>query len=206
MHVYLLDCTPSPEVFIVRCARTSRGRPPWEAPAPSLEEARVSLRRMLAAGHHSVLEFAHLTLGFEGFSRACLDQMRTHRHLSFLAESTRHVDMGKREIVLPPGVADRPQAKEILSRVLPLLREAYRELRDVADLDAARSLLPLGLRYRWVVSGNLRAWREFCQKRLRPEAHAEIRRLAAEVVRIGYEVAPVVFEELRDDATLVLAG
>lgn len=195
MRVYVLAHTPNAEAVIVACARTSRGRPPWQAGLPVPKEAQASLRRMLADGHFSVLEFAHLTLGFEGFSRACLDQMRTHRHLSFLAESTRHADFAARGLFRPPGLEGEPEAEAALARVEEACREAYRALVGHGR-DLARYVLPLGVTCRWVVAGNLRAWREFCEKRLRPEAHAEIRALAAAVVAVGAAVAPVAFEAL----------
>ncbi|MEM3554231.1 MAG: FAD-dependent thymidylate synthase [Candidatus Micrarchaeaceae archaeon] len=193
MKVLLLSHTPEPEVECVWMARTSRGKPPWASERPSVEEARERLREMLRRGHYSVLEFAYMTLGFEGFTRACLDQMRTHRHLSFMAESTRHVDMSEREVLVWEGLPT-----ELCEEFVDFMRRLYKAAEEGAGRDVARYVLPLGVVVNWVASGNLRAWREFCEKRLRAEAHEEIRSLAAGVVKAGMSIAPVVFEDLAE--------
>jgi len=56
--------------------------------------------------------------------------------------------------------------------------------------EAARSVLLNAQETKIVVSGNIRAWREFVQKRNSPHADAEIRALAQEVLSVLRRVAP----------------
>lgn len=200
-QVILLHVTPRAEELIARVARVSRGVLPWE------EEEAVDVQRLLRflkrEGHLSPFEFGWMVLGFAGFTRACLDQMRTHRHLSFLAESTRHVRMSGRigeffhnldlEKLPAPVRAELPWIGSLADGMVRL----YESIQAYYGLDVARALLPLGIRYNWVAAGNLRAWWEFCGKRLRGEAHEEIRELARQVAEIGYRHAsPVLFSDL----------
>ena len=48
------------------------------------------LGRIIKAGHESVLEHMNLTYSVKGLSRACLQELARHRHISLSVESTRH--------------------------------------------------------------------------------------------------------------------
>ena len=48
------------------------------------------LERIIKAGHESVLEHITLTYSVKGLSRACLQELARHRHISLSVESTRH--------------------------------------------------------------------------------------------------------------------
>lgn len=51
---------------------------------------REKLERAIKAGHESVLEHITLTYSVKGLSRACLQELSRHRHISLSVESTRH--------------------------------------------------------------------------------------------------------------------
>ena len=48
------------------------------------------LTRIIKAGHESILEHINLTYSIKGLSRACLQELARHRHISLSVESTRH--------------------------------------------------------------------------------------------------------------------
>ena len=48
------------------------------------------LGRIIKAGHESILEHINLTYSVKGLSRACLQELARHRHISLSVESTRH--------------------------------------------------------------------------------------------------------------------
>ena len=48
------------------------------------------LGRIIKAGHESILEHITLTYSVKGLSRACLQELSRHRHISLSVESTRH--------------------------------------------------------------------------------------------------------------------
>ena len=54
------------------------------------EEPATFIKRAIKAGHGTILE--HITLTFEvnNLSRACLQELARHRHISLSVESTRH--------------------------------------------------------------------------------------------------------------------
>ncbi len=48
------------------------------------------LTRAIKAGHETTLEHINLTYSVKGLSRACLQELARHRHISLSVESTRH--------------------------------------------------------------------------------------------------------------------
>lgn len=48
------------------------------------------LTRIIKAGHESILEHINLTYSVKGISRALLQELSRHRHISLSVESTRH--------------------------------------------------------------------------------------------------------------------
>ena len=54
------------------------------------EKPEVFVKRAMKAHHDTVLEHIYLTYEVNNLSRACLQELRTHRHASFSVESTRH--------------------------------------------------------------------------------------------------------------------
>ena len=47
------------------------------------------LKNIINAGHESILEHINLTFSVKGLSRACLQELARHRHISLSVESTR---------------------------------------------------------------------------------------------------------------------
>ena len=66
---------------------------------------------------------------------------------------------------------------------------------DKKDRERLRMELPNCVETKMVVTGNLRAWREFLDKRLSPDADAEIRQLAYLILAELQEIAPHVFAD-----------
>jgi len=54
------------------------------------EKPETFLKRAIKAGHESVLEHITLTYEVNNLSRACLQELARHRHISLSVESTRH--------------------------------------------------------------------------------------------------------------------
>lgn len=149
--------------------------------------------------HFSVLEHSSATFLLLDVSRTMTHELVRHRHLSFSQVSQRYVDESLSHVVVPPVLRDAtgPQA-ELLERNImgldnvahELYSRIYQWVRDQGGTrkqarGAARAVLPGNTRTSIVVSGNMRAWREFLDKRLSPAADDEIR-----------EVAELVYEEL----------
>lgn len=126
-----------------------------------------------------------------------------HRHLSFSQLSQRFVDETLAEFVMPPAL-DNDEDRHWLSEVHIALETYHAIAKRLQDKgltrkqarEAARAVLPNATETRIVVTGNMRAWREFIAKRNTPAADAEIRELAREIQRQLTELAPNTFQDM----------
>ena len=132
------------------------------------EATDATVKHILKAGHLSVLEHAsasfHVTC-----SLTVLLQMTRHRHLSFTVESSRGstlCGMERRDI-------------ERIDHYNQQTMAFYNELiyGGIRPEDAAY-VLPKAALYRFIITGNFRAWYEYLPKRLCKRASKEHQKLA----------------------------
>jgi len=155
------------------------------------------IRQRIREGHESIIEHASLTFEISGISRACSHQLVRHRLASYSQESQRYVDLSDPDFVVPPRVADDPEALKVWEETTGRMKEAYRRLRKRGiRREDARFLLPNATATRIVVTMNFRELRHFFRVRCDRAAQWEIRELAWEMLRLAYQVAPSVFEDL----------
>ncbi len=137
--------------------------------------------------------------------------------------STRYVDALIKSswerlcVVEPQVIARNPEAHEVwlegvhgsleaYDKLTELLGEKGFEWIDTSDLrgrtvlrknirQAARSVLPIGIETRIVVTGNARAWRHFIDMRATRGADVEIRSVAMAVLKVLREEAPNLFKD-----------
>jgi thymidylate synthase (FAD) len=154
------------------------------------------LRARIREGHESIIEHASVTFDITGISRACSHQLVRHRMASYSQESQRYVDMAAPEFVVPPSVAESPEASAIWDEFMTQVAVAYRRLRDLGvRKEDARFILPNATATRIVVTMNFRSLRHFFSVRCGQAAQWEIRALALEMLRLVYALAPAVFED-----------
>jgi len=159
------------------------------------------LANILDQGHESVLEHASVSFYVTGFSRNMLLELERHRHLSFSVISTRFVDATKMQVVIPPAlrVGDKtleelpPETVDTYNSIVEHLLNQGKTRKEARE--AARYLLPGNLETKFVLTGNLRAYRDVLKKRWSQHADAEIRLLAAEILAKLREHAPNVFQD-----------
>lgn len=163
------------------------------------------LANILKQQHESVLEHGVVSFYVQGVSRNMLLELERHRHLSFSVISTRFVDMSDAKIVIPPAL--RVSDDDVLTVLEPRMLDSYEDavyylmsngLTRKQAREAARWLLPGNLETKFVVTGNLRAWRDVLKKRYSTHADAEIRLFAEEVLRLLKVEAPNVFQDFPD--------
>ena len=112
-------------------------------------------------------------------------------------ESQRYVSMSEPEWVLPPAIEENPEAKGIWERFAGEVRDVYRALRELGvRKEDARFALPNATATRIVVTMNFRELRHFFRIRCDRAAQWEIRALAKEMLKLAYQVAPSVFQDL----------
>lgn len=160
------------------------------------------MANILAQGHESVLEHASVSFYVTGYSRNMLLELERHRHLSFSVISTRFVDATTMKVVIPPAL--RAEGEDTLQPLDQRTAGDYdylvRKLMDTGSTrkearEAARYLLPGNLETKFVLTGNMRAYRDVLKKRWSTHSDAEIRLLAAEILAKLREHAPNVFQD-----------
>ncbi|WXX38233.1 FAD-dependent thymidylate synthase [Corynebacterium hesseae] len=180
----------------------------FHKPNPATAENADYIANIIAQGHESVLEHATVTFYLTGVSRALTHELIRHRHLSYSQMSQRFVDESEANIVMPPAIsalyhegskeyeAVVKSARKSLKKYTALVESLQNEgLPRKQAREAARAVLPNCLETRIVVSGNLRAWRDYLKKRISPHADAEIRIVSQMILAELYDVAPSVFKD-----------
>lgn len=163
------------------------------------------LANILAQGHESVLEHAVFSFYVQGVSRNMLLELERHRHLSFSVISTRFVNAIKSHVIIPPALRteggpvsqplDSDQIEEYLVTVQKLEETG---LTRKQAREAARWQLPGNLETKFVVTGNVRAWRDVLKKRYSVHADAEIAEFAAHVLELLEQEVPNAFQDFPD--------
>lgn len=177
----------------------------WDKPNPATATNEGYLANIIKQQHFSVLEHASCTFYITGVSRSLTHELVRHRHLSFSQRSQRYVDEYEGFIIAPPGVRDSASEMELLIDVENFARQTYLELYELCiekgmkrkeARQIARSVLPGNWATNIVVTGNMRAWREFLIKRDNPAADLEIQELAREIKRYLKMIAPNTFGDM----------
>ncbi len=187
----------------------------WSKPNPKTATNAAYIRHIIDVGHFSVLEHATVSFYITGISRSCTHELIRHRHFSYSQLSQRFVPEHDSDVVVPPGIEDDPELRELFTAAVDASRATYSELlrrleaklvgdeasgsravlRRKQARQAARAVLPNATETRIVVTGNYRAWRHFIAVRASEHADVEMRRLAIECLRQLVAVAPQVFSD-----------
>lgn len=171
--------------------------------------------------HFSIAEHASATFYITGVSRALTHELIRHRHLSYSQLSQRFVDESDATAVIPPVIKEnqtevelfdleagdyrmdtRVKMKDLLNDCVNLYERIVESLTEEGyprkqAREAARAVLPNMVETKIVVTGNLRAWYEVIDRRIQPDADAEIQELSFLLLEELLRIAPDVFEPLR---------
>lgn len=170
----------------------------WGRPNPETRTNDGYVQNIKKQKHFSVIEHSSATFYIGGVSRTLTHELVRHRHLSFSQVSQRYVDGSQDDIVLPLGITDKKLQKKLL-KLDKKAKEVYGEIYDgligeglstKEARQAARSALLGSQSTDIVVTGNLRSWIEFIEKRDSLGADVEIRELAWKVRKELVRLAP----------------
>lgn len=115
-------------------------------------------------------------------------------------ESQRYASMDNPELVVPPSVAQSPEAMRIWDDLTGRMKRAYRDLRALGTKrEDARFLLPNATATRIVVTMNFRELLHVFRLRISPQAQWEIRDVCVRMLELAYPIAPNVFGGLREE-------
>ncbi|MCP4544471.1 MAG: FAD-dependent thymidylate synthase [Chloroflexi bacterium] len=158
------------------------------------------LKARIREGHESLIEHASATFEINGISRAATHQLVRHRLASYSQESQRYVSMSDPEWVLPPAVADNPEAKAIWDEFSEQVKTTYQALRELGvRKEDARFALPNAAVTRIIVTMNFRELLHLFKIRISRAAQWEIRDMCVRMLELVHPIAPAVFGDLREE-------
>ncbi len=193
--VILLRHTPDPELTVALAARVCYSPLSVGELEDQLTDDEVGrlIRQLLSSGHTSPFEHASFTFGIEG-SRAALNQLVRHRIASYSQQSQRYVQLDHFDCVMPPGVAESPEARAIFERARDESHRAYGQLISLGiNKEDARYILPVGALSRIVATFNARSLHNLFALRCCERAQWEIRGIAQQMLAQVRGVAPRLF-------------
>ncbi|MCD6370042.1 MAG: FAD-dependent thymidylate synthase [Thermoplasmata archaeon] len=160
------------------------------------EKVRHLIELLRKLGHESVFEHASFTFRVEGISRVCSHQLVRHRMASYTQQSQRYVKLKNPKFVVPESIF----GSEFEGEYLEILEKASHLYRRMVEggirKEDARFILPQGIETKIILTMNGRELRHFFSLRCEKDAQWEIRNLAKSMLKLVYEVAPVLFEDL----------
>ena len=191
MQVELITGTPGPEEVIEKACRICYD-------SASNEETRGRfLQSVIKRGHESVLEHASATFKVTGVSRALTHQLVRHRIASYSQRSQRYVKECGFEYVMPQTVASKKEASMAYRVIMERLSDTYRDLLAFGvPAEDARFILPNACCSEIVMTMNFREFRHFIKLRADKHAQWEIRKLAVEICKQLWGIAPDIFDDL----------
>ena len=148
------------------------------------------LRRIIGAGHESVLEHIYLTYSIKGISRALLQELSRHRHLSLSVESTRHTLRKQATEEFVCSAFDNVYRHDKAMGFV-LFADTYPDMPN----DELKYYLPEFWPTNLVLTSNARELRHILKLRTAPQALKEFRDLAHAM----FEVVPEEFRYLLKD-------
>lgn len=181
----------------------------WIRPNPATATNEGYLANIISQAHFSVLEHASVSFYVEGVSRSLLTELERHRFLSFSVISQRFVGAEHIAFVVPPAFKAMghkliPEASDadIQRKWDDVFRDVVEDYEDAVRVlteegfsrkearEAARAILPNCTETKFVVTANVRAWRDVIARRYHVAADAEIREFVEEILKNLREYAP----------------
>jgi len=193
MKIEILSITPKAEKLIELAGRTC-----YKSQKRITKNShRNFIKRLVRAGHLSVLEHAYVTIRLRNVSRAFTHQLVRHRLCSFSQVSQRYVDETNFKYVIPPKISKNRKAKKLFLKIMEDTRKNYKELIFLGiPKEDARYILPNATHTEIVFSCNFRELRHIFILRGSSKAQWEIRGVCIKILEKMKEIAPNCFFDL----------
>lgn len=159
-----------------------------------------TLKHIIKAGHESILEHITLTFEIKNLSRACLQELARHRHISLSVESTRHTL--KQKLLNGEIAINLPEDIDVV--LLVMIKRHIQEIFDYfhkhpdVPNDILKYAMPECLATNLVMTVNIRELRHILELRTAPQALEEFRELCAKM----FLAIPKEFQYLLEDKVL----
>ena len=120
------------------------------------------MRKLVSMGHFSTLEHVTFTFAIEGVSRVLTHQLVRHRIASYSQQSQRYVKEHNFEVIMPPSIAAKPEAKAEFEALMQKLQDAYNKFTEMGiPAEDARYVLPNAAETKIVCTFNARSLLNF---------------------------------------------
>lgn len=193
MKIELVDYSQNALNNIVRAGRNC-----YQSKSKGYEEDIKLVKALINAEHETPLEFGWAMFHVNGISRACADQLRTHRLLSFTMMSQRYVDISEQEFIHPFSALE--VAGESVKAMEKSQKDFYKLLvKNGVPKEEARMYIGMGMSTEVYFACNFRELRHILKLRLDKHAQDEIRKLARVVYDICAERWPWILEDISAD-------
>lgn len=156
-----------------------------------------TLKNIIRLGHESVLEHINFSFEIKNLSRACLQELARHRHISLSVESTRHTLKQKLlndEIVifLPKDIDD-----ELENMIRSYLQDIFDYIANHPDVpnDHLKYAVIEAVCSNLIITLNLRELRHVINVRSAPQALREFQQLS----QAFFDAIPEEFKYLLED-------
>ena len=140
----------------------------------------------LKSGHGRTMEFPQIFLTIDGYSARVIRELYTHigGAPTRLQASTRYINYGDFEYIIPPSIQSNPFATEEYKYVMNIIQDAFVNLqeRGIPKEDIA-NILPLGMTTTIVLRTNLRHLIDMSHQRLCARAYWEFRQLMKDIMK-----------------------
>lgn len=219
LQVKLLSYTADSEKLITAAARLCYSEQGLEQILKNIDQQTEQsfVQMLFQLGHHSPIEHVTFTFGVEGVSRSLLAQLTRHRLASYSVKSQRYVKEDTFKYIIPPEIANLPEAKEVFLEAMEDDLKKYQQLTDLLfkkhyqnflqqedpkraktlaekkAIEDARFVLPNACETKLLMTMNARSLLNFFQQRCCYRAQWEIQSLAKQMVRLVKKVAPTLF-------------
>jgi len=203
MKVKLLKFTSDPEKSCATAARLCYSAAGIDEISQKLTKEKIKdlLGRVIASGHHSVLEHASFSFGIEGVSRALLAQFTRHRVASFSVQSQRYVKFDKGVDFITPATIKKDKKTHLkYNEFLKNIENFYKELLSAGiPAEDARYILPNAASTKVFLTMNARELRHFFSLRCCNRAQWEIRAMSCQMLNLAKKAAPLLFSDAGPD-------
>ncbi len=184
----LLDMEHSAALATLTChANASKDFVPYEV-----------LTRIIKLGHESILEHIYLTYSVKGISRALLQELARHRHLTLSVESTRHTLRKNLEnpdwVRETLGNTENPLFRVYVMSACEMLEALIKQYQEATN-DELKYLIPECWPTNLIMTVNVRELRHILDLRTAPAALKEFRDLGHAL----YEAVPEQFRYLLEE-------
>lgn len=146
--------------------------------------------------HYPILEHESATVRFI-CNRGVSHELVRHRIASYAQESTRYVNYGKKglQFIQPTFKKNYDKNYETWLGVMQVIEQGYNQLlKDGAEPQEARGVLPIDVKTEIIATLNLRQWLWVFSQRLSIYAHPHIRKLFAELLPQFKKLIPIIFD------------